>query len=159
MHLPLIEVEFEGASLKIDVSDFDALEWRALRVTAGLLARDVFDDIAAIDPYALAGLIWLLLRRDNPDVQFDDLAKRVTVAHAMVRDPDAKAVPPRRRRQLLAYLPSLAAVCNVRPWEVDLLTSAELAEFMGMIDQLTSNAEPAAKAARSRAKAVSDGRT
>lgn len=141
MNLPIIEVEFEGETIRIDIADFDALEWRSLRLETSLQPGDVFEGLEAVDPYALAGLIWLVKRRDTPDADFTELAKKVNVGHAMRRDPDAKAVPPRRRRQLLAYLPSLAAVCNVRPWEVDLLTSNEVAEFLALIDKLAPAAE------------------
>lgn len=137
MQLPLIEVEYDGNNVKIDVADFNSLEWRALRVVTGLTEAGVINDLQELSSYAIAGLIWMVLRRDAPALAFEEVAQNVGLTHALQKpDDDAEVVGPRRRRQLLKYLPGLSAVFGIRPWEVDDLTSNEVAEFLDALSTL-----------------------
>ncbi len=80
LELPTVEVPFEGALYTIDLSDIDALEWRALQQQAGLFARDVLDSLQKLDPYTVAALLWMRLRRDNAALEFEEVASKVTLA-------------------------------------------------------------------------------
>lgn len=49
----------------------------------------------------------------------------------MARNPP----PPRLRRQLLGVLPRLTVVYDIKPWEVDLLTDAEVSEYLRQLPE------------------------
>lgn len=55
----------------VDATDFDRTEWRPLQQALGMRATEITLAAIGLDLDALAGLLWMHLRREQPDLQFD----------------------------------------------------------------------------------------
>lgn len=65
--------EWDGNKYHVEVDDITRNEWRELRSALGMTQQEVLLGLAQVDLDVVAGVLWLVMRRDNPDVQYEDL--------------------------------------------------------------------------------------
>lgn len=66
-------VSVNGRVYEIDPGDFDRREWRELKRVLDMTQAEVFTNLAQLDLDTVAGMVWLQLRREQPDLAFDDV--------------------------------------------------------------------------------------
>lgn len=71
-------VKVDGEVLHIDPGDFDRFEWRALKTAVGMTQVELFTALAELDLDAIAGMVWVCLRREQPELAFDDVNLRLS---------------------------------------------------------------------------------
>ncbi len=68
----IVALSFPGATLEVDLSSFDGLDWRDAKRVTGLHDKELVVDATLFgDRDATAALAWLHLRRDDPEVTFE----------------------------------------------------------------------------------------
>lgn len=72
------KVTVNGTVIEVDPADFDRFEWRELKAAVGMTQMELFAAVAELDLDAIAGMVWVTLRRDNPDLVFDDVNLRLS---------------------------------------------------------------------------------
>lgn len=85
-------VTVDGIVYAIDPTDFDRFEWRALKDRLGLTQVEVLTAMAQLDLDAIAGLVWLQRRREEPDLDLDDV--NIKLSSLFEPDEEADASPP-----------------------------------------------------------------
>lgn len=85
------KVSVDGEVVEVDPSDFDRFEWRDLKTLVGMTQVELFAALAALDLDVIAGMLWLVLRRDRPDLAADDVNLRLS---DMYDQEEADAGPP-----------------------------------------------------------------
>lgn len=88
-----LEVSVGGVAYLIEAADIDGLEWRDIkRATDGMTPKQVFQSAAEMDFEALAALLWVVRRREEPKLTFDAVLKTLSFA-AMEIDEDTETDP------------------------------------------------------------------
>ena len=75
--VPAFEVKVNGRELAVDHSTFTLAERRLSRV--GLLELAQGDDLAPDEADVLASLVWVTLRRENPDLTIAEVYDSLTL--------------------------------------------------------------------------------
>lgn len=75
---------------EVDPMDFTRLEWRALKTALGMSQIEIITGVAQFDLDCIAGLVWLVRRRDDPDISLDDIDLRISD----IGSDEGEAVPP-----------------------------------------------------------------
>lgn len=68
----IVTLIFPGASIDVDLSTFDGVDWRDAKRATGLHDKEiVLDAVGFGDRDATAVLAWLHFRRDDPEVTYE----------------------------------------------------------------------------------------
>ena len=86
-----IELVLNGETVLIDPTDIDGCEWRTVKKETGLTPKSVFEGAGEMDFEAIAALVWIVQRRDDPKLAFDTVLKSLSIGAFDV--PDGEAAP------------------------------------------------------------------
>lgn len=65
--------EWDGNKYHVEVDDITRNEWRTLRQELGKNQQELLLGLMQTDLDVIAGVLWTVMRRDDADVQLDDL--------------------------------------------------------------------------------------
>ena len=77
----LLVWEVDGQRVEIDLLDIDGVQWRDAFVATGGMTQTViqYGALALKEVAAIAALVWLAQRRDEPDLKYEEVAGRLTL--------------------------------------------------------------------------------
>lgn len=84
---PVIQVTLDGETIDVDLFDIDGNEWATVKKQLKLKPRQVFEDAQDFDFEALAALVWIMKRRDDPQVGYDEILSGLSM-RSLVDDTD-----------------------------------------------------------------------
>lgn len=84
----VIEVEYRGERVLVDPLDITGMEWRAIKRHLDLKPKRVLTDVEELDFDAIAALVWVVLRRDDPDCSYDDILESLSLRSFADEDED-----------------------------------------------------------------------
>ncbi len=67
------EAVWDGKTYRVDVTDIARSEWRVLRREYDVTQQEILQGLSELDLDMLAGVMWLVMRRDDPSLKLDDL--------------------------------------------------------------------------------------
>lgn len=88
----IFKLRYEGKPVAIEVDDLDRAEWRPLKVLLGKSEGEILAEAIKLDLDAFAGLLWIWLRREQPDLAYDSI--KLSLADVFAVDEVDDAVPP-----------------------------------------------------------------
>jgi hypothetical protein len=81
---PTFWMRWHDTVIKVDLDDFTALDFRRFRTTTGL---DLYRAVVSGMLEGFAGALWLILRRTNRKLRYQDVAGKVRMSHVLDRPP------------------------------------------------------------------------
>ena len=96
MDLPTLELNVDGVPYVVETSDIDGLEWRDIKRETGMTPKQVIVQVAELDFEALAGLLWVVRRREEKGLPYEKVLAGLS-ASVLSKDEDedeADEVPP-----------------------------------------------------------------
>lgn len=83
-----LEVTLDGQQITIDPTDIDGVEWRDIKQATGLTPKKAFEAVSEMDMEALAALVWVVQRRDDEEVQYDEVLSGLNIGSFIGSDDD-----------------------------------------------------------------------
>lgn len=65
------DVSLDDQTVKVDPLDIDGNEWVTIKKATGLPAKQVMQGVEDLDFECLAAIVWIHIRRDDPDVDLE----------------------------------------------------------------------------------------
>lgn len=75
-----IEVSLNGETVVVDPTDIDGCEWRLVKNETGMRPKAVFESVEEMDFEALAALVWIAKRRDDPNLGYETVLSSLSLA-------------------------------------------------------------------------------
>jgi len=88
-----IQLQVNGETVDLDVSDIDGVEWREVRKVSGFRPKELFDAATEMDFEAFAALLWVVRRRKDPTLEYDTVLKSLTLSSFQAGDDEAVDPP------------------------------------------------------------------
>lgn len=77
----MLQFEFNGETLVMRQSEITGIDSRDFRAELGFGIAGIFNDPTRFtDVDSVAGIIWIIKRRKNPRLKFEEIAEKVTLA-------------------------------------------------------------------------------
>lgn len=77
----IVTWELDGDPVDINLYSFTATEWRDARTATGLGSTALLTAaLTLFELDAVAALLWLVLRRSEPDLTYETVASKLTIA-------------------------------------------------------------------------------
>lgn len=67
----------DGRRYALDVDDLDRFEWRDVKTALDMTQTQVLVALASFDLDAVAAVLWVIRRRDEPDLTFENVTLRL----------------------------------------------------------------------------------
>lgn len=90
-------VEYDGQVVELDINDVNGLEARDFRNKVGMSFKAAFvqADAGQLDDLEpIAGLLWIVKRRDKPELEYDDVLASISYGSIVTEDEDKTEEPP-----------------------------------------------------------------
>lgn len=85
----------DGVDYAVDLYDIDGLEWRDAKRVTGLRQQEIVDRaLGEKDWDAIAALIWVMRRREEPALAYEDVLKGLTYRAFMDDAGEDDSLPP-----------------------------------------------------------------
>lgn len=81
-----VGVRIDDVVYVVDRDDLNALEWRAIKEATGLTPKHVILGLFELELEAVAAMVWIQRRRDEPQLAYNDVATHVTFGNLLTRD-------------------------------------------------------------------------
>ena len=88
-----IEVSLDGETVAIDPTDIDGCEWRLVKNETGMRPKAVFEAVEEMDFEALAALVWIVKRRDDPSLGYESVLSSLSIASFVNDDAEGGEAP------------------------------------------------------------------
>ncbi len=76
---PTLAITVDGQRHDIDITDIDGCEWAAVKKQTGLKPKTVIEDAVDMDFEAVAALLWIVRRRTEPGLVYDDVLRSLSL--------------------------------------------------------------------------------
>lgn len=67
-------------TVRVRLLDLDATDWSEIRKQTGYRPKEVLSSLDELDVSALAALIWVWRRKENPKLSFANISKQISLA-------------------------------------------------------------------------------
>lgn len=95
-HEATFRLEYDGQVVELDINDVNGIEARDFREKVGVSFKTAFvqADAGTLDDLEpIAGLLWIVKRRDKPELEYDEVLGAITYG-SIVSDEDETEAPP-----------------------------------------------------------------
>lgn len=87
---PVVQITLDGETIDVDLLDIDGNEWCTVKRKLGLKPKQVFDDAQDMDFEAIAALVWLVKRREDPQVQYEEILSGLSMRSLIDSDDEGE---------------------------------------------------------------------
>tara|TARA_R110000787_G_scaffold117171_5_gene227715 strand:+ start:2624 stop:2899 length:276 start_codon:yes stop_codon:yes gene_type:complete len=84
----VIVVKIGEKTYHVDPTDINGLEWRDVKKETGLSVQEALEAASTLDMEAMGAIVWIVARRENPDLTMDDILLELTLGSIVDEDVD-----------------------------------------------------------------------